>query len=212
MIKIFKYSFFGAVLLLQSLCGDALADKLAHLRSAKKIVAVHEISAPYFAIQILALKRPPQNPSFFKNIDKAKEYVCADGYVRYTVGEFESKEEARQNISIVKSMGYTECFVVDIRGYNLARGASSTVSSGYEPDENTDYTVQIAAFRYPVYTSEFEEFDDVMEFYLDDRIYRYTVGRYSGAEAKRALERIKSMGYPQAHLVPYEKYKPYRIE
>lgn len=200
-------------MLLQSLCGDALADKLAHLRSAKKIVAVHEISAPYFAIQILALKRPPQNPSFFKNIDKANEYVCADGYVRYTVGGFESKEEARQNIPIVKSMGYTECFVVDIRDYNLTGSASSKVfSSGYEPDENTDYTVQIAAFRYPVYTSEFEEFDDVMEFYLDDRIYRYTVGRYSGAEAKRALERIKSMGYPQAYLVPYEKYKPYRIE
>ncbi len=199
-------------MLLHSFWGDALADKLAHLRSAKKIVAVHEISSPYFAIQILALKRPPQNPSFFKNIDKANEYVCADGYVRYTVGGFDSKEEARQNIPMVKSMGYTECFVVDVRDYNLKRGTSTKVSSEYKVDENTDYTVQIAAFRYPVYTSEFEEFDDVMEFYPDDRIYRYTVGRYSGEEAERALERIKSMGYPQAHLVPLEKYKPYRIE
>jgi hypothetical protein len=212
MIKVFKYSFLGVVLLFQSLWGDALADKLAYLRSAKKIVAVHEISAPYYAIQILALKRPPQNPSFFKNIDKANEYVCADGYVRYTVGGFESKEEARRNIPRVKSMGYTECFVVDIRDYILVGSRSSSVSYDVELDENATYTVQIAAFRYPVYTSEFEEFDDVMEFYLDDKIYRYTVGRYSGAEAKRALERIKSMGYPQAHLVPYEKYKPYRIE
>lgn len=197
-------------MLLQSLLAEVSADKLAHLRSAKKIVAVQEISAPYFAIQILAIQRPPQNPSFFKNIDKANEYVCADGYVRYTFGAFNSKEEARQNIERVKSMGYTECFIVDVRDFNL--GKTNTRVSAFEPDGNTIYTVQLAAYRYPVYTSEFEEFDDVMEFYPDDRIYRYTVGRYSGEEAKSALNRIKSMGYPQAHLVPLEKYNAFRIE
>ncbi|MGQ1890507.1 SPOR domain-containing protein [Thermophagus sp. OGC60D27] len=209
MVKLIRYFILGTVLLMQAFTGKVAADKLAHLRSSKKIVAVKNISAPYFAIQILALEKPPQNPSFFKNIDQANEYYCTDGYVRYTVGTFSSKEEARQYIPRIKELGYTQCFVVDIRDYRLKNGGGT---SSVVTNRNTIYTVQLAAYRYPVYTSEFEEFDDVMEFYPNDKIYRYTVGAFSGEEAIRELNRIKAMGYPKAYLVPLEKYEPFRIE
>lgn len=211
MRKILRYSLVGAIILMQSLMFEVGADKLAELRTTKKIVPVKEISAPYFAVQILALKKAPQSSSFFKNIDQANEYDCADGYVRYTVGSFSSAAEARAEISRIKSLGYTECFVVDLRSYRL-NGSSGTGNSGFSPDGNTVYTIQLAAYRYPVYVSEFEGFDDVMEFYPGDRIYRYTVGEYVGEEAVDELSRVKGAGYPQAHLVPIEKYRPYQIE
>lgn len=211
MSKLLKYSLVGAIILMQSMLFEAGADKLAKLRTTKKIVPVKEISAPYFAIQILALKKAPQAPSYFKNIDRAREFDCADGYVRYTVGSYNSAADARREISKIKSLGYSECFVVDLRSYTL-NGSRYHGKVGFRPDENTVYTIQLAAFRYPVYVSEFERFDDVMEFYPNDRIYRYTVGKYSGDEAMDQLSRVKEMGYPQAHLVPYEKYQPHQIE
>jgi hypothetical protein len=211
MSNLLRYSLVFAIILMQSLLFEAGADKLARLRTSKKIVPVTEISAPYFAIQILALKKAPQDPAYFKNIDRAREFDCADGYVRYTVGSYSSAAEARQEISRIKSLGYSECFVVDLRSYNL-NGSGNTGNSGFRVDENTIYTIQIAAFRYPVYVSEFDAVDNVMEFYLSDRIYRYTVGQYRGNEAMEQLSRVKGMGYPQAHLVPYQKYEPHRIE
>ena len=189
---------------------DGHADKLSELRTKKKIVPVHEISAPYYAIQILALKKSPQNPSFFKSVDKAREFDCRDGFVRYTVGRYQSKTEARQSLSDVKSMGYPECFVVDIRDYNLQKNGVNNNDQKIFPDKT--YTVQIAAFRYPVYPDHFEEFDQVMEFYPDDRIYRYTVGEFKGRNAREELRKIKGKGYPNAHLVLLEEYRPFRIE
>lgn len=210
MRKIFKYSLLGAIVITQSVLFNATADKLAHLRTSKKIVPDKEISAPYFAIQILALRKPPQAPGFFKNIDQAREFDCSDGYVRYTVGSYNSADAARQDIADIKSLGYSECFVVDLREYNL--NGSSAGSGTFSLDKNAIYTIQIAAFRYPVYVSHFEEFDNVMEFYPDDRIYRYTVGKYRGVEASEQLNRVRAMGYPQAHLVLFDKYSSYQIE
>ena len=212
MSKSLKYTFrlFSLVVLTLFLTVEGHADKLSELRTKKKIVSVREISAPYYAIQILALKKSPQNPSFFKSVDRAREYDCSDGFVRYTVGHYQSQKEAKQSLSNVKSMGYPECFVVDIRDYNLKKGGAT--NSGQKIDPNKTYTVQIAAYRYPVYKDHFEEFDRVMEFYHDDRVYRYTVGEFKGSDAKEELKKVKEKGYPNAHLVPLEEYRPFRIE
>ncbi|WP_462317408.1 SPOR domain-containing protein [Marinilabilia sp.] len=210
MRKILKYSLLGAIVITQSVLFNTFADKLTHLRTSKKIIPVKEISAPYFAIQILALRKPPQAPGFFKNIDQAREFDCSDGYVRYTVGSYNSADAARQDIPDIKSLGYSECFVVDLRQYKLNGSAYS--GGEFTIDKNAVYTIQLAAFRYPVYVSHFEEFDNVLEFYLDDRIYRYTVGKYRGNEAVDELNRVKAMGYPNAHLVLFDKYSSYQIE
>ncbi len=196
--------------MVQSLVFDVSADKLAHLRTTKKIVPVNSISAPYFAIQILALKRAPQAPSYFKNIESAREFDCSDGFMRYTVGAYSTKAAAKRALSAIKAKGYGECFVVDLRGYKLNGKRGS--SGGFSPDGSTTYTIQLAAFRYPVYVNYFEEFDNVMEFYPDDRVYRYTVGEYNGSRAMEELKRVKSMGYTKAHLVLLGRYLPYRIE
>lgn len=75
------------------------------------------------------------------------------------------------------------------------------------------YTVQIAAYPYPVVISDFDIEYDVMEFYCRDNVYRYTVGKTADRKvADMLLRRVKLNGYPEAYLIDYSKYKLYRIE
>lgn len=191
-------------------------DKLAHLRSAKKIITVSTISAPYYTIQVVALRLPPNEPGFFNNLDEIKEYICQDGYVRYTVGEYNSFKLAAQELDRIKSLGYGDAFVLDLRKIQLSGdgySSSGSSSSGvFVPTPGCNYTVQLAALRFPVYLSHFEQFDDVKEYYMKDRIYRYCVGIYQGQAALDELERIRNMGYKGAFLVELDNYLPYKIE
>ena len=208
-----KYSFriFTVLVLTFLLTQESHADRLSDLHTRKKILPVSEISAPYYAIQILALKETPQNAEFFRNVDRAREFECRDGFVRYTVGRYSSKQEASRDLSEYKGKGYSQSFVVDIRDYNLAEG-NQVIRNDQKIEPDKTYTVQIAALRYPVYLDHFEEFDQVLEFYPDDRVYRYTVGEFKGENAAEELKKVQAKGYPNAHLVPLEEYKPYRIE
>jgi len=190
----------------------AFGDRLAHLRTNKKIITVADISAPYFTIQMVALKLPPGEPAFFRDVDKVYEFVCADGFVRYTVGRFNTKDEATQQISKYEALGYKDLFVVDTRHLKLTRTDYQPSSNAIGPLAGVTYTVQLAAYRFPVYVTDFEGFDKVSEYYMKDRIYRYCVGSFDGSVANVELEKIKKMGFPDAFLVPQEKYEPFRIE
>jgi hypothetical protein len=88
-------------------------DLLSQMRTNKKIVTVENATAPYYSIQILALTGPPQNAEYFKNIDNAREFICADGFVRYVVGEYNSFKLAAVDLDKYKALGYEGAFVVN---------------------------------------------------------------------------------------------------
>jgi hypothetical protein len=208
-----KYKFLVLVGLFIGMAGVVKADKLEALRTNKKIIRMSEAQAPYYAIQIIALAKPPQMPSFFKNVDVAREYPCNDGFLRFCVGQFDSYKEAKTAIAEVKALGYDQAFVVNTSEYKMdsstdAVGNSRTVKI----DPNKTYTVQLSAFRFPVYLSHFKNIDDVMEFQMKDKIFRYTTGSFKGDIAEQELQRIKDMGYKDAHLVELDKYMPFKIE
>ena len=184
-------------------------DKLAALRTSKNIVSVTSVpTTDDYAIQIIALREPAGEPSFFKNIEQAREFACADGYVRYTVGSFPTYGKAKSELSYFKNLGYTQAFVVNTAKYNLGNNARR----GFVPDPNKHYTVQLSAFRFPVYLTFFKGVEDVMEFYLKDRIYRYTVGSYSYEDALTQLAIIKAKGFKDAYVAELDAYLPYQIE
>ncbi len=190
-----------------------VAEDIAYLRTNKKIIRMDKAEAPYWAIQIIALKNPPGVASFFQAIDVAREYVCLDGFVRYTVGEFNSYEEAKSNLAAIKAMGYDQAFVVNTAQYKMSEDQPQTDRSGNAKiDPNKTYTVQLSAFRFPVYLSHFENLDNVMEFRMKDKIFRYCVGKFPGTEAREELQKIKDMGYKGAFLVELDKYLPFKIE
>jgi hypothetical protein len=185
-------------------------DKLSHLRTERKIVTADKPTAPYYAIQILALQLPPQNAEFFGNVTEAREFVCADGYVRYVVGQYKTNAEATADLERVRALGYPDAFVVNT--LRLKTGQSEWSNKTLKIDPNKDYTIQLKAFRFPVYISYFKEFDDVMEFYMKDKIFRYTVGNYKGTVILQELARVKALGYPDAFIVDLDTYMPFKIE
>nr|WP_319398092.1 SPOR domain-containing protein [uncultured Carboxylicivirga sp.] len=191
---------------------SGVADDIAHLRTSKKIIRMDEAEAPYWAIQIIALKRPPGVASFFQAVDVAREYVCTDGFVRYTVGQYNTYEEAKSHIDEIKVLGYDQAFVVNTAEYKMKNEETFKSSSSLKIDPSKTYTVQLSAFRFPVYLSHFENVDNVMEFRMKDKIFRYTVGKFPGTEAKEELQKIKDLGYKKAFLVELDKYMPFKIE
>ncbi len=183
-------------------------DKLAALRTSKKIVSVLNLPTHTdYAIQIIALQYPAREPGFFNNIDQAREFSCADGYTRYTVGSYNTFKEANAELGSIKDLGYNQAFVVNVAKYEIINA-----NKGFRPDPNKTYTIQLSAFRFPVYLSFFKGVEDVMEFYLKDKIYRYTVGRYKYEDAVKALPSIKTLGYKTAYVTELDAYLPYKIE
>jgi len=111
----------------------------------------------------------------------------------------------------IKALGYNQAFVVNTKRYkfNVSEWGSDN-SKKIDPDKT--YTVQLSAFRFPVYLSHFKNLDDVMEFRMKDKIFRYTVGKFPGTNAKEELEKIKALGYKDAFLAEFDKYAPFKIE
>lgn len=184
-------------------------DKLSHLRTTKQIETVETPSATY-TVQVLALKNPPSDANFFKNLDKVYEYPCTDGYVRYCVGQFSSFSEANASLSSVRQNGYEESFVTNTKRFTVVE--SDEIEKDLKIDPTKDYVVQLAAFRYPVYLSFFEKVDDVYEYRLNDKIFRYTTLPVKGTEIRSLLAKMKSLGYNKSFIVDYAKYAPFRIE
>lgn len=79
--------------------------------------------------------------------------------------------------------------------------------------EGMIWTVQLSAFKYPVYLNFFDPLKDIMEFQGSDKYFKYCIGKYTDYDkAHIALEEYKRMGYDKAFVVDYEKYLPYLIE
>lgn len=184
-------------------------DKLEGLRTTKKIIPTESATSPYYAIQILALKESPTDPNFFTKIELAREWDCNDEFVRYTVGEYSTATEANNELSRIKALGYEQSFVVNTKRYSLGE---SSGNAALIIDPNKTYTVQLSAFRFPVYLSHFKEYDSVQEYYMKDKIYRYCVGEFLGKDSAGELERAKRNGYKGAFLVELSKYASYKIE
>jgi len=198
-----------------SIYGQNKVDKLGPLRTSKKIISVFELSSkPDYAIQIIALKYPAGEPGFFNNVQEAREFNCADGYMKYCVGSFLTYKEAQNELIYYKDLGYSQAFIVNTSNYTLTGDNSYSNAKKFIPDPNKTYTIQLSAFRFPVYLSHFKGLneDDIKEFYLKDKIYRYTIGEYTYEQAVAELANIKAKGFNNAFVTELDAYLPYQIE
>eukprot|EP01029_Cantina_marsupialis_P024228 TRINITY_DN617_c0_g1_i1.p1 TRINITY_DN617_c0_g1~~TRINITY_DN617_c0_g1_i1.p1 ORF type:complete len:377 (-),score=37.69 TRINITY_DN617_c0_g1_i1:1546-2676(-) len=76
----------------------------------------------------------------------------------------------------------------------------------------TSYAVEVASFKYPVYTDYFEKLDDVIEI-QDEGTYRYVAGiTESKSKAERLNKEILDLGYKQARLIDVnEEFTPEQL-
>ena len=178
-------------------------------RTIKQIVPVDKATAPFFAIQILALKDAPRDASFFENIESAREFSCTDGYKRYVVGRYATEAEAAAALGSIRSKGprYAKAYVVNTANYSIS-GASFksefTQEVGLDNIQNTDkkalvdqvrttkkiipvdkateppFSIQIIALKNPPQDANFfENVDAAREFSCSDGFTRYVVGQYA---------------------------------
>lgn len=185
-------------------------DKLQSLRTNRQIITMEGAQAPYYSIQVLALKSPPSDADFFNKLDRVKEYPCGDGFVRYCVGDYETASQALANLESVRAMGYPEAFVVNTKRLGASQGGFGAKELVIDPQSN--YLIQLSAFRFPVYITFFKEFEQIFEFRMNDNIYRYTTPPISGVQVKEELVRIKQLGYRDAFIVEVDRYMPFKIE
>lgn len=138
-------------------------------------------------------------------------------------GKYDTYEEAKTALSPLKLSQFKDAFVVSsdrLVGLDdssiplvVNANAQKVIPKSQPISKVQSYTVQVAAYRFPLYAKDFNLQDEIMEFYCNDNIYRYTVGKFeSQEEAREYLKKIKESGYPDAFLIDYSKYEVYRIE
>ena len=66
---------------------------------------------PNYTIQVMAVPGPVVDLTRFSNLPEISVTRGADGFCRYTTGEFENLEDARAYLEQVKALGYPKAFV-----------------------------------------------------------------------------------------------------
>ncbi|WP_421919715.1 hypothetical protein [Marinifilum sp.] len=100
----------------------------------------------------------------------------------------------------MRNIYFIICFVLSVGtiGYfSPFLDLNFTSSSG-----NTSYAVEIAQFKYPVYTDYFENLKDVTELRSEGGVFHYVAGiTKSRKEAEVLSAKIKEMGYEEAKVI-----------
>jgi outer membrane protein OmpA-like peptidoglycan-associated protein/tetratricopeptide (TPR) repeat protein len=70
-------------------------------------------------IQVMADLKPVQQQKL-KNLDQVDEYVCNDGYYRYTSGSYRDYTEAKKALTEIQKRGYPDAFIKTAEWYQMA--------------------------------------------------------------------------------------------
>ena len=146
----------------------------------------------------------------FEDIGDFSEYICEDGYYRYTTNSFRTFQEARKQLLQLRKSGYPDAFIQTREWYD---GAIETKLSSLNnpvdqlPQEDTSspekeyrYTIQLKAARKPILISSFQDVK-VTEYTCNDGYYRYTISSFLPLEeAMKRLLILRKQGYPDAFL------------
>jgi len=183
------------------------------------------VAQDFYTIQVRSLSR--ETPLTMEELQAGMWQHKVGGQTKCFMGRYDTYALAKSSLSTLADQ-YPGAFVVSsekIFDSNVPAEKKQTVQSPKPkaPEKPApvkasgsnikSFTIQIAAYRYPLYAKDFNLEEDVMEFYCSDNIYRYTVGRFdSEAQARDLLNKIKNSGYPDAFLIDYSQYEVYRIE
>lgn len=189
------------------------------------------IAQDFYTIQVRSLSR--ETPLTMEELQVGMWQHKVGGQTKCFMGRFDTYDEAKAALIPLKVGKYSGAFVVSSDKIFSTMTAGEMPSTTTVTAEDTSeqivtqkkqptpvvataikiYTIQIAAYRYPLYTKEFNLDDEVMEFYCSDNIYRYTVGQFNDQDkAREVLKKVRESGYPDAFLIDYKKYEVYRIE
>ncbi|MEN8227773.1 MAG: OmpA family protein [Bacteroidota bacterium] len=106
----------GQIQILANLPGPYVPSGLKHVQG----VDDNQDTDPYwFTVQVSASYRQ-LNRAQFNDFGDIKEYICTDGYYRYTSGAFRTFQDARDHLKKAHRMGYEDAFIQTQEWYERA--------------------------------------------------------------------------------------------
>ena len=164
----------------------------------------------YYKVQLASSKNRISPSSYnFKGL-KDVERVAVDGFYKYYLGKYNSKNAANSGLELAKSKGYKTAFIVGfneevnvptaavVKPISVSKPVRQSVSNVY-------YKVQIASSTNKINTkpSNFKGLNEV-EAVKVGKYYKYYLGKTSSYDqAKRYLAAAKSKKYSSAFVVAF---------
>ncbi|MBI5217450.1 MAG: SPOR domain-containing protein [Bacteroidia bacterium] len=167
-----------------------------------------------FVIQIATVAKAG-NVSYFKNIPYVTEHDCKDGKYRYSIGIYQSMEDAKKELEKIKEAGYKDAYVVNFLKFktkyfdtDIANRVKTfdlkTEEEKAKAEETKLYAIQIGSSIKPVNPGYFKGVSDVKEKLTRNGYYKYYYGKYAGYKAAKAeLENARNAGYKDAFIIKY---------
>ncbi len=160
-----------------------------------------------FAIQIAALSKAPDLSKFSALERYGQVYTVSEGgKYKVRVGVYDSRSEASQNLSGVKSAGYGSAFVVAESG----TGTSST-SGGYTPPNNPSagsgkgsrFMIQLGAYRNTKYfdPGPVANMGTIIDWNRENLTIKLLSGFNDVGSARSALPQVQRSGFEKAFIV-----------
>lgn len=97
-----------------SLRADKIKSDLVHKGFSDAFIRRKSI-IPRFTIQVMAVPGPVTDLEVFDNLPEISVRKDRDKFCRYTTGWFESKDDARNALAEIRSLGYTSAFVRKVK-------------------------------------------------------------------------------------------------
>ena len=179
-----------------------------------------------FRVQVGAFRKPVP-AARFREFTPVDGQVLANGLTVYMAGYFQSSNEAQQQQKLIRTLGYTDAFVVAYQNctrLSLAQGralekqvittttnmaAKSSNFSG--PGQGLYYSVQVGVYNRPLTSEAQLGLKELIEAPTAKGQYRYASGKFSNIqEAKIRQQQAVAKGITDAFIVAY--YEGKRID
>ncbi|PKP19517.1 MAG: hypothetical protein CVU05_11190 [Bacteroidetes bacterium HGW-Bacteroidetes-21] len=156
--------------------------------------SVTETNAEY-TIQLKALIKPA-DAGAFSGVKGVKENYSSDGFYRYVVGDFETREEAQEECKRLIETGFTDAFVT-----SLSKHYAKVKTKG-------EFTIQLKSVSRPVDIKLFSSLKGVQEKIGNDGQYKYIYGYFESIDdARKEIKKVQKAGFQDAFVVSMSKFK-----
>lgn len=169
----------------------------------------------YYTVMLMQSPKP-LSPGYFTkyvkdSIPNVWLYQTTDNYI-YAVGQFKSKSRALSILNHAIDAGFSNAVIITSDDLQVmqtqAIARKKLIQHKPKIAESDLYTIQLIALRNPVDMKFFNSIDGVNEYKGNDGIFRYYVGQIKGLkEAKQFKTEIAAKGFPDAFIVPLNRYK-----
>ena len=178
----------------------------------------YSVMQPLFGVQVGAFTDLVPIREEFDDLRNVEAFLDKQGTLRYVVGHFSTKSQAKSLLAVIKATGYQDAFIVDV---NEQKRFSNEViivdnmSFKTHITGDVEYRVQIGAFRDSIpqeLAQIYLKVDNIDEL-QDNGLTLLQVGHcsiYSDALYKRS--KLNDLGIPGPFIVAYDKKQKLSIK